>query len=206
MRLFPRNEEFFDLFDESAARMVEGAAGYRALINDPPHFLENARRVKEVEHRADKLTHATLEKLYKTFVTPIDREDIHALATRIDDVLDYIDAAAQRFVMFRLKYVPEELAGQAQILELCTVNLQKAISAMRSLRQPAVILELLSEVGRLEAEADQVFRAALGRLFDNEKDPIRLIMFKELFEISEEAVDRCEGVAHVIEAVVLKNG
>ena len=206
IRLFPRNEEFFDLFDQSAARVVEAAKAFQALLKDPQHFRENARAVKEIEHQADKVTHAALEMLYGTFVTPIDREDIHALVTRLDDVADFIDAAAQRFVMFGVESVPEDMHAQAQVLVLSTERLGGAVRALREMKKPDAIKQTLMEIGKFEDEGDAIFRTALARLFKEEKDPIRLIVRKELLEITEEAIDRCKGVGHVIEAVVLKHG
>jgi predicted phosphate transport protein (TIGR00153 family) len=206
LRLFPRDEEFFDLFDLSAARIVEAATAYRSLLDQPAHFRENARKLKELEHQTDKVTHQTLAKLYKTFVTPLDREDIHSLITRLDDVIDYIDAAAQRFVMFPIDHVPEELRQMVDILVMATGELKLAVGALRKLQKPEVIQEHLIELNRLENEGDAIFRAALARLFQTERDAIKLVVWKEVYEITEEAVDRCEGVGHIIEAVVLKHG
>ena len=205
MRLFPRDEEFFDLFDMSAARIVEAAQAYRSLLDQPAHYRENARKLKELEHQTDKVTHQTLEKLYKSFVTPLDREDIHALITRLDDVIDYIDAAAQRFVMFPIDQVPEALRQMVDILVMATTELQRAVAELRTLKKSQAIHEHLIELNRLENEGDTVFRAALARLFQEEKDAIRLLVWKEVYEITEEAIDRCEGVGHIIEAVVLKH-
>ena len=206
MRLLPRDEEFFDLFDQSAARIVEAAVAYRELLDAPTQFRENARKLKELEHATDEVTHATLAKLYKTFVTPLDREDIHALITRLDDVIDYIDAAAQRFVMFRVEVVPDEMPHQVDLLGMATRELQGAVRCLRNLNKTRPIQEHLIELNRLENEGDAMFRLALGRLFQDAKDPIKVLVWKELYEITEEALDRCEGVGHVIEAVVLKHG
>ena len=206
MRLFPRDEEFFDLFDQSAARIVEAAVAYRSLLDQPAHFRENARKLKELEHQTDKVTHQTLAKLYKSFVTPLDREDIHALITRLDDVIDYIDAAAQRFVMFPIDHVPEALRQLVDLLVMATGELQRAVAALRTLNKTAMMQEHLIELNRLENEGDAIFRGALARLFLEEKDAIRLLIWKEVYEITEEAIDRCEGVGHIIEAVVLKHG
>ena len=205
MRLFPRDEEFFDLFDQSAARIVEGAVAFRALLDAPAQFRENARKLKEIEHQTDKVTHATLAKLYRTFVTPLDREDIHALIVRLDDVIDFIDAAAQRFVMFQVGEVREEMRTQSELLVLATTELQSAVRGLRTLKKTQAIQEHLIELNRLENEGDALFRQALAKLFIQEKDAIRVLVWKELYEITEEALDRCEGVGHVIEAVVLKH-
>lgn len=206
MRLFPRDEEFFDLFDQSAAQIVQAATAFRALLDQPAHFRENARKLKELEHQTDKVTHQTLAKLYKSFVTPLDREDIHALITRLDDVIDYIDAAAQRFVMFPIDHVPEALRQVVDLLVMATGELQRAVAALRTLNKSEVMQEHLIELNRLENEGDAIFRSALARLFQEEKDAIRLLVWKEVYEITEEALDRCEGVGHIIEAVVLKHG
>jgi predicted phosphate transport protein (TIGR00153 family) len=162
--------------------------------------------MKEIEHQTDKVTHQTLAKLYKSFVTPLDREDIHALITRLDDVIDYIDAAAQRFVMFPIDHVPEELRQLVDLLVMATGELQRAVAGLRTLKRTEVIQEHLIELNRLENEGDAIFRGAIGRLFLNEKDAIRLLVWKEVYEITEEALDSCEGVGHIIEAVVLKHG
>lgn len=205
-RLFPRNEEFFDLFDESAARIVEVAKAFQALLKDPQHFRENARAVKEIEHQADRVTHRALEMLYQTYITPIDREDVHALVTRLDDVVDYIDACAQRFVMFGIERVPEELVAQAQVLVLMTERLQLSIRGLRDMKKVAAMKESLIELSKLENEGDQIFRQVLAKLIATEKDPVKLIVMKELHEITEAALDKCSSVGHVIEAIILKNG
>jgi uncharacterized protein len=205
-RLFPRNEEFFDLFDESADRIVEVAKAFRALLEDPTRFRENARNVKELEHQADRVTHRGLEMLYSNYITPIDREDIHALITRLDDVVDYIDACAQRFVMFGIDTVPEELKSQAQVLVLMTERLRPCIAGLRDMNKVPQIKESLLELSKLENEGDQIFRGALAKMIANEKDMVRLIVRKELHEITEAALDKCASVGHVIEAIILKHG
>lgn len=205
-RLFPRNEKFFELFDESAARIAEVAKAFQELLKAPEHFRENARLVKEIEHRADKLTHRALEMLYSTYITPIDREDIHALVTRLDDVVDYIDACAQRFVMFKIEKVPDELHSQAQVLVLMSERLGHSIRGLRDLKKFPAIKDSLIEISRLENEGDVIFRQVLVRLIAEEKDPVKLIVMKELFEIAEAALDQCASVAHVIEAIILKHG
>lgn len=206
LSLFPRNDRFFDLFDQSAARIAEGAAAFQALLKEPARFRENARLVKDIEHRADKITHRALEMLYSSYITPIDREDIHALVTRLDDVVDYIDACAQRFVMFKIERVPHELHSQAGVLVQMTEQLGQAIRALRDLKRIPAIKDCLIELSRLENEGDVIFRQVLVRLIEEEKDPVRLIVMKELFEIAEAALDQCASVGHVIEAIVLKHG
>lgn len=206
LRLFPRNDQFFDLFDESADRIVEAAKAFQAMLKDPPRFRENARAVKEIEHQADKITHRALEMLYSTYLTPIDREDIHGLVTRLDDVVDYIDATSQRFVMFGLTATPEELHAQAQILVLCTERVSQVIRGLREMKKIQPMKTTLLEISKLENEGDVVFRQALAKLIATEKDVVRLIVLKELHEITEAALDKCASVGHVVEAIILKHG
>jgi uncharacterized protein Yka (UPF0111/DUF47 family) len=182
LHLFPRNETFFDLFEQSADRVVQVAEAFRALLKDPAHFRENARAVKELEHEADKVTHAGLELLYSTFITPIDREDVHALITRLDDVADFIDAAAQRFVIYAVERVDEDLHAQAQVLVLSTERVRGGVGALRVMKKPGAIKQTLLDISKLENEGDQIFRGALAKLFASEKDPIRLIVRKELLQ------------------------
>jgi predicted phosphate transport protein (TIGR00153 family) len=186
--------------------VVQVAEAFLALLKDPAHFRENARAVKELEHEADKVTHAGLELLYSTFITPIDREDVHALITRLDDVADFIDAAAQRFVIYAVERVDEDLHAQAQVLVLSTERVRGGVGALRVMKKPGAIKQTLLDISKLENEGDQIFRGALAKLFASEKDPIRLIVRKELHEITEAAIDKCSSVGHVIEAIVLKHG
>lgn len=206
LRLFPRNEEFFDLFDDSAQRIVETAEAFQNLLRDPARFRENARAVKELEHQTDSITHRALELLYSRYLTPLDREDIHALVTRLDDVVDYIDACAQRFVTFGIESVPQDLAAQAQVLVLMTKRLERCILALRDMRQVPAIKESLIEISKLENEGDQIFRRSIAELIAHEKDFVKLIVRKELHEITEAALDKCASVGHVIEAIILKHG
>ncbi|MEW6775640.1 MAG: DUF47 family protein [Bdellovibrionota bacterium] len=206
MSLFPKNDEYFDLFDQSTAHIAEGIAAFQTLLKDPANFRENARKVKEIEHETDKVTHQTLAKLYTSFITPLDREDIHALITRLDDIMDAVDAATQRLVLFNVHTVPEEMKAFAQLLGLCAEQVRRAVSGLRQIGKPQPIMDCLIEINRLENEGDQLLRQAIGKLFSEEKDPIAILKWKELFEITEEATDQCERVAHVIEAIVLKHG
>src|SRR5688572_8603247 len=206
LRLFTRNEQFFDLFDESAARIVEVARAFQGLLQEPDRFRENARAVKELEHQTDKVTHRALEMLYSTYLTPIDREDIHSLVTRLDDVVDYIDACAQRFVMFGIEEVPEELKAQVQVLVLMTERVQLCIRGLREMKKIPAIKESLMELSKLENGGDQIFRQVLAKLNAKEKDPVRLIVMKEIHEITEAALDKCSSVGHVVEAIILKHG
>jgi hypothetical protein len=202
-RLIPREEKFFDDFTALADRIVSGATLLeRMLASDPPNW-DTALQIKQVENECDALTHNLIQRLNSTFVTPIDREDIHALATSLDDVMDAIDAAAgvlRRYRMASLRYGARELAS---LTWQAAMQMKVAVEALD--RRDGVH-ERAVEVNRLENAADDVHDEALRRLFEEERDAITLIKWKEVLDLLEEATDRCEDVANVLESVVVKHG
>jgi predicted phosphate transport protein (TIGR00153 family) len=201
--LIPREGKFFDDFTALADRIVTGATLLeRMLASDPPDW-DIALQIKQVENECDGLTHGIIQRLNKTFVTPIDREDIHALATSLDDVMDAIDAAAgvlRRYRMASLRYGARELAS---LTWQAAVQMKVAVEALDR-RQG--VHERAVEVNRLENSADDVHDEALRRLFEEERDAITLMKWKEVLDLLEEATDRCEDVANVLESVVVKHG
>lgn len=205
MRLIPREVEFFALFAEMANNLTDGANAMVDMLShahDSAEVAAGAARVKTYEHRGDELTHAVIRKLNTTFITPFDREDLHRLASSIDDVLDFLNAAAERMMLFKIQNPPSATLLLARII----VQQSKVLTvAIQGLEKNQRVLENCVEVNRLENEADQICRKALGDLFDCEKDPIHLIKIKELYEALETATDKAEDVANVLEAVVLKN-
>jgi uncharacterized protein len=205
-RLIPRETSFFDFFDEHAALTVMGAKELLALVSDGAGIGPRAKRIKEIEHEADIVTHRCVEALHKTFVTPIDRNDIHRLITRMDDVLDYIEAAADRLALYEITETTVELKRLAEVLVRSSEAMEQAVRGLRDLRQPEAMREACVLVNRLENEADELLRSALATLFRTEKDPILIIKWKEVYEIFEIATDRCEDVANVIEGVALEQG
>jgi uncharacterized protein len=202
-RLIPRGEKFFADFTALADRIVSGATLLeRMLASDPPNW-DTALQIKQIEHECDALTHNVIQRLNSTFVTPIDREDIHALATSLDDVMDAIDAAAgvlRRYRMASLRYGARELAS---LTWQGTMQMKVAVEALE--RRDGVY-ERAVEVNRLENSADDVHDEALRRLFEEERDAINIIKWKEVLDLLEEATDRCEDVANVLESVVVKHG
>jgi predicted phosphate transport protein (TIGR00153 family) len=202
-RLIPRGEKFFADFTALADRIVSGATLLeRMLASDPPNW-DTALQIKQIEHECDALTHNLIQRLNTTFVTPIDREDIHALATSLDDVMDAIDAAAgvlRRYRMASLRYGARELAS---LTWQGTMQMKVAVEA---LERREGVHERAVEVNRLENSADDVHDEALRRLFEEERDAITLIKWKEVLDLLEEATDRCEDVANVLESVVVKHG
>jgi predicted phosphate transport protein (TIGR00153 family) len=202
-RLIPREEKFFSDFITLADRIVSGATLLeRMLASDPPAW-DTALQIKQIESECDAITHSIIQRLNKTFVTPIDREDIHALAKSLDDVMDAIDAAAnvmRRYRMAQLRYGARELAS---------VTWQSAMQvkvAVEALERRKEVHQLAVEVNRLENAADDIHNEALRRLFEEERDAITVIKWKEVLDLLEEATDRCEDCANVLEGVVVKHG
>ncbi len=202
-RLIPREEKFFADFTALADRIVSGATLLeRMLSSDPPNW-DTALQIKQVESECDSLTHNIIQRLNRTFVTPIDREDIHTLAKSLDDVMDAIDAAAavtRRYRMASLRYGARELAS---LTWQSTMQVKVAVEALEKRKGVA---QVAMEVNRLENAADDIHDEALRRLFEEEKDAITLIKWKEVLDLLEEATDRCEDCANVIEGVVVKHG
>jgi uncharacterized protein len=201
-RLLPREEDFFVLFGKQADNIVSGA---RALLQMLEHYTgvpEQVQIVKAIEHTGDEITHTIFTKLNQTFITPFDREDIHELTSRLDDVIDLIDAAASRFVLYRVNSIRPGTTDLVKVLVSATVEVSNAVHALSS---PEKALSHSIEINRCENESDRICRTLIAQLFDEEKDPVQIIKWKEIFEVIETAVDMCEDVANVIEGVILKN-
>jgi predicted phosphate transport protein (TIGR00153 family) len=202
-RLIPREEKFFSDFITLADRIVSGATLLeRMLASDPPAW-DMALQIKQIESECDAITHAIIQRLNKTFVTPIDREDIHALAKSLDDVMDAVDAAAnvmRRYRMAQLRYGARELAS------LTWQSAMQVKVAVEALERRKEVHQLAVEVNRLENAADDIHDEALRRLFEEERDAITVIKWKEVLDLLEEATDRCEDCANVLEGVVVKHG
>jgi predicted phosphate transport protein (TIGR00153 family) len=204
MKLFPKETDFFALFDKAAANATHAAT---LLVGIMEHFsnLEAwAREVHELEQEGDMVTHDIIRKLNKTFVTPIDREDIHALASTLDDIVDLIWAAADRLTVFRMKESTKWAITMSKDLLTTVEFVEKAIKKLREKNYPH-IQEYSIEINKLENRLDRSFRDALGHLFDEMQDPILIIKWKEIYEHLEDASDKCEDVANILEAIVLKN-
>ncbi len=202
IRLLPRETKFFDLFAELSTCMSEGARLLRGILEDPHDLKARVEQMQAIEHRGDKAIHAIMTKLNQSFITPFDREDIHHLASSLDDVLDFMNTAATRLVMYKIAQPPAAAAELAGILVLQSEELARGVSL---LEKNGKVMQHCDEVNRLEDEADQVSRTAIGALFENEKDPIQLIKMKELYEVLETATDKAEDAANVLEAIVLKS-
>ena len=201
--LLPREDVYFDLFTQMAGKIEEASAILTELLETPTPDLPSFKtRVKDVEHACDQITHQITNKLNKSFITPFDREDIYTLAVALDDICDYIDAGVRAIVMYDIQEQNQYSRQFARVIKDLGVEINAAVSL---LSRPDGIGERFREIHRLENEADDVYFRAMEDLFKNEKDPIAVIKWKEFYEILENATDRCESVANIIEAIVLKH-
>ena len=202
MRLIPHEARFFELFAELSGYLTEGAKLLRSTLEDLRDLDLRVEQIQAVEHKGDRATHAIITKLNQSFITPFDREDIHLLASALDDVLDFTNAAAIRLLMYKINEPPPEAAELAGLIVLQSEELTRAVSLIE---KNGSVMKHCEEVNRLEDEADHLSRRAIARLFEEEKDPIKLIKLKELYETLEVATDKAEDAANVIEAIVLKS-
>jgi len=200
-RLIPREEKFFDLFEQQATNIVAAARVLQELVQDYSNAKAKAEEVKDLEHAGDTLTHEMVKRLNTTFITPIDREDIYALASRLDDVLDLIDAVADRLLLYKITAPTEGCVEMAKIIIKTAEETERAVRCLRTL-SPYYHKHCV-EVNRLENAADRLLRDLLAALFEG-VDPIEVIKWKELYETMESVTDRCEDVVNVIEGIVLK--
>ena len=201
----PKSDDFLQLFDQASANTVRGATMFRELVGDPSDLPAKVERLKEIEHEGDRLTHVTLSKLNSSFITPFDREDIHALISRMDDILDAIDAASQRLVLYRVGVMPERLLAISDLIVKSTEQVRKAVAFLQDRRRHPEALAACVEINRIENEADALHREALADLFDNcAHDAILVIKLKEIYSLLEEATDRCEDVANAVESIIIK--
>jgi uncharacterized protein len=206
MRLIPKEEGFFDLFEELANKIEEGGELFLDLVEHYEYSDQKIAKLKELEHEADVITRNTYEKMHKTFLTPIDREDIYDLVNKMDSILDMVEASAARMSLYKVKVPASEIIDQAMILNKAIKKVKYIVYAMRNMKNAKMILDTCVEIHTLENEGDIVMRTTISRLFECEKDPIELIKWKEIFERIEESIDICEDVSNIVEGIVLKYG
>ena len=202
-RIIPREEAFFTLFESAAQNIMDGAELLKNLLDTFDDVREKARQIEEIEHKGDTLTHEIIRKLNTTFITPIDREDILALTSAIDDVIDLIHGAANRIVLYKITEPTPQAKELGFLILKSTRELQRGIAHLSSSMEG--VFDHCVEVNSLENEADRVSRDAIALLFDQEKDPVYILKWKEIYETLETATDRCEDAANVLEGVALKN-
>jgi uncharacterized protein len=197
---------FFELFDRHAGLTVQGCKEFLSLVSTGANVLAKARRIKEIEHEADAITHQCQEALHRTFITPLERDDIHRLASRLDDVIDLVDSAAERIALYQLTQMTPEVTNLADVLVRAASMVEVAVHGLDDMRNADAIRSSAAEISRLEQEADSILRAAVARLFSEEQDTRTLIKWEEIYESLEEAADRCEDVANILEGIVLEHG
>lgn len=201
--LMPKEEKFFEMFKEMGVILVAGAERLKLMVDEYDNPAEAMRAIKDIEHQGDTLKHKIINVLNTTFITPLDREDIYGLATVLDSILNLIDASAQRLVTYRVEKPTTEAKELAFIIVRCCHTLSSALNHLGKRHDD--IFEQCIELNSLENEADKVCREAISRLFHDEKDPIQLIKWKEIYEILERTTDKCEDAANILESVVVKN-
>ena len=203
-KIFPKETDFFVMFDKAARNLNKGAVLLVEMMEDLSKAETKSKEIYEVEQEGDMLTHEVMRRLNKTFITPLDREDIHALISRIDDVLDLIWASADRATLFKIKNSTPEAVELSKCILSTTEIITKAVTSLKE-KKYSYIQEYCIEINRLENAADRIFREALARLFENTKDPILVIKWKNIYENLEDATDICEDVANILESIVLKH-
>ena len=205
-RLLPHEYGFFDSFEKHVSLAIEGAKLLVDMLDNLESPGPKARRIKEVEHEADVVTHGTMDMLRKTFVTPFDRNEIHHLISSLDDIVDAMEAAAERLWLYEIRQATPEARLLAQNLAGATAQLKVAVQGLRHVKRDRdAIMTACVDINRLENENDEILREGLAKLFKHERDPVLIMKWKELYEILEDATDRCEDATDVIEGVVLEN-
>lgn len=206
--LLPKHDQFYDFFEKDVENLLSAATLFSELMVNtmsPEERVIKIRRIEELEHRGDEITHQIFSEVGSNFITPIDREDVHALASALDDVLDYLKGASSRIVLYRVTQIPPEATRLATLILDQVKELHKAIGFLRDLRNVESIRECLVRINSIENEADDLFEMAIAQLFETCKDPILLIKTKELYVSLETATDQCEDAANVVETIIVKN-
>lgn len=206
-KLLPHDDKFYGMFEDASRNMVKAAEALKDLSF--AKSLEEREavvgRIRDLEHEGDAVTHKIFSELNSTFVTPLDREDIHLLASAIDDIVDHIDGSATRFTLYKIKECPQRMVHLIDVLYLSIAELSKAITLIRNLHQFEELQKLFKKVNEYENQADSIFEEAIADLFENEKDPINLIKLKEVYVGLETATDKCEDAANVLEGLLIKH-
>lgn len=204
-RFMPKEGHFFDLFNEHAEQIVLGSRELVALMVAGDDIQRRAYAIETIEKRADRITQTTIELLHKTFITPLDRDEIHQLITRMDDILDLMEDVSQSIFLYDVKQLTAEAQKLAEVCVLCAEQVRQAVNLLSNMDNAAAILKACEEIDRLESEADHIMRAAMAKLFRDEPDVRQVIKLKAIYELLETVTDRCEDVANIIEGIVLEN-
>ncbi|MGO4378678.1 DUF47 domain-containing protein [Pseudoduganella sp. RAF53_2] len=204
-RLMPTEGKFFDMFNQHAELCVKGAKEMVGLMTNFDDLENRVHAIESIEKQADKITYAAVDLLHKTFITPLDRDDIHKLITKMDDILDLMEDAAQTVSLYDLHSVTPEAKRLAELVLACTEKVKDAVALLSNMDNARQIVSICEEIDRLESDADHVMRAAMSKLFRDEPDVRNLIKMKAIYEILETVTDRCEDVANIIEGIIVEN-
>ena len=203
VRLIPRDEQFYELFTQLAERLSLAARLLNQLFREPERRAEHVQAIKSAEHEADEITREIIDRLDRTFITPFDREDIHQLASALDEVVDLLDGAARRVEIFRITTVHQAAVTLSDVMVRAAVQVEAAV---RGMKDPKVVGLKAQELKKLEEEGDAIYHESMGALFDGALDAIEVIKWKELYDKVEDALDQAEDVANVLQSIALKNG
>lgn len=203
--IIPRDNAFFRLFEKASATMSEATQGYFDMVNDMANYARRLERIRELEHEGDDNVRITLEKLDRTFITPFDRDDIYRLMKRIDDVIDCVDASAKRFQYYRITKSSPWLLRQCDVLRRSGLVVARTVPMLRNMKDSESIRHALMEVHTLEKEGDDHHHSAIAELYDTSPDFAAVMKWKEIYDLTEKAIDRCEDIANVIHGIILKN-
>jgi uncharacterized protein len=201
-----RDNEFWSAFTGHAQRTVRASALLVEMLEHPNRAQALAQEISNLEHEGDKITHDTVLALHQTWITPLDREEIHGLISRLDDVLDFLDAASDRVALYEITTVRPEAVELAKILQLSCIEIERAVGLLKNLKDVKPLLDLCMHINRHEHDADQVFRKGLARLFKERTDPLEVMKWRDIYESIETATDRAEDVANIIEGIALEHG
>ena len=204
-RFMPQEGKFFDLFNQHAALILEGSRELAGIMASGDDLERRARNVESIEKRGDKITRDTIELLHKTFITPIDRDDIHHLISEMDNILDLIEDSAQLMFLYDVRVLPPDAKKLADICVECCEKVKTAVALLSSMKNADAIMAICRDIDRLESDADHVMRAAIGRLFREEPDVRELIKLRTVYEHLETVTDRCEDVANIMQSIVIEN-
>ncbi|MGH8460872.1 MAG: DUF47 domain-containing protein [Stenotrophobium sp.] len=204
-RFMPRKGRFFEFFTEHAAYLVDGATELKALMDNVSELQLRKRNIESIEHKADKVTHQTMQMLHQTFITPLDRDEIHQLITRMDDILDLMEDASQCMFLYNIHAVTDETRQLASICLDCTERVRDAVNLLPDMKNAKAILSYCARIDQLESDADHLMRSAMAKLFREEPEARQIIKMKELYQLLESVTDRCQDVANIIEGIVIEN-
>lgn len=204
-RFMPTEGRFFELFNEHAEQIVLGSRELVALMSIGDDIQRRAYEIETIEKRADKITQATIELLHKTFITPLDRDEIHQLITSMDDILDLIEDVSQSIFLYDIQTITPEARKLAELCQTCGEQVKNAVGMLSNMNNASAILKACEEIDKIESDADHVMRAAMAKLFRDEPDVRQVIKLKAIYELLETVTDRCEDVANIIEGIVLEN-